>query len=129
LPALAVFWVRKEVEEPQVWAKRQAAAGPRANPFAVLFGPALWRRTVLATLLTTAVQFGYWGLFFWLPQFLATPVEKGGAGMSLVRSMGWLIPMQVGAYFGYLSFGFIADRVGRRRTFILFLCAAAILVP
>jgi MFS family permease len=37
--------------------------------------------------------------------------------------------MQVGAYFGYLSFGFIADRIGRRPTFILFLSAAALLVP
>ena len=27
--------------------------------------------------------------------------------------------MQIGAYLGYLSFGFIADRFGRRRTFIL----------
>ena len=43
--------------------------------------------------------------------------------------MGWIIPMQVGAYFGYLSFGFIAERVGRRKTFILFLLGAAVLVP
>jgi MFS family permease len=37
--------------------------------------------------------------------------------------------MQIGAYLGYLSFGFIADRLGRRRTFILFMVTAAILVP
>jgi MFS family permease len=129
LPALAVFWIRKEVEEPHVWVRRQAAAEMRANPFAVLLGHGLRGRTIVATLLTTAVQFGYWGLFFWLPGFLSTPVERGGAGMSLVKSMGWIIPMQVGAYLGYLSFGFIADRFGRRRTFIVFLCAAAILVP
>jgi MFS family permease len=35
----------------------------------------------------------------------------------------------MGAYLGYLSFGFIADRIGRRRTFITFMIAAAILVP
>src|SRR5207302_125687 len=67
--------------------------------------------------------------FFWLPGFLATPVERGGAGMTMLRSMQWIIPLQLGAYFGYLSFGFIAERLGRRTTFILFLTAAAVLVP
>jgi MFS family permease len=37
--------------------------------------------------------------------------------------------VQIGAYLGYLTFGFIADRLGRRRTFILFMLAAALLVP
>jgi MFS family permease len=37
--------------------------------------------------------------------------------------------VQLGAYAGYLSFGFIADRLGRRRTFIAYLLTAAILVP
>jgi MFS family permease len=49
--------------------------------------------------------------------------------MGVVGSVAWIIPLQLGAYCGYLSFGFIADRVGRRRTFILFMIAAAILVP
>jgi MFS family permease len=49
--------------------------------------------------------------------------------MGVVGSLGWLIPVQVGAYFGYLTFGFIADRIGRRRTFVLFMLAAAVLVP
>jgi MFS family permease len=129
LPALFTIWVRRRVREPAIWLERRASGAPRGNPFSILFGPTLWRRTVLATLLTAAVQFGYWGLFFWLPAFLAAPIEKGGAGMTLLRSMSWIIPMQIGAYFGYLSFGFIADRLGRRRTFALFLTVAALLVP
>jgi len=128
LPAFATLWVRRQVKEPEVWVRR-----PRDHAvletFGVLFGRALWRRTSLAILLTSSVQFAYWGLFFWVPNFLASPVEQGGAGMTLVRSMGWIIPMQLGAYAGYLSFGFIADRVGRRRTCTLFLAAAAVLVP
>ena len=67
------------------------------------------------------MQFAYWGIFFWLPAFLARPVSQGGAGMGVVGSLGWIIPVQIGAYFGYLTFGFIADRLGRRRTFILFM--------
>ena len=48
--------------------------------------------------------------------------------MGVVRSLGWIIPVQIGAYFGYLTFGFIADRIGRRRAFILFMLAAAVLI-
>jgi MFS family permease len=126
LPALFTLWIRRRVEEPQAWLR---APKRERRPLAVLFAPALRRRTVLAILLAAAVQFAYWGLFFWLPGFLATPLERGGAGMTLVRSISWIIPMQIGAYLGYLSFGFIADRFGRRRTCALFLVAAAVLVP
>ena len=49
--------------------------------------------------------------------------------MGVVGSLAWIIPVQIGAYLGYLTFGFIADRLGRRRTFILFMLAAAVLVP
>lgn len=129
LPAFFALWVRMRVREPEVWQQRRSSGAVQGNPFAVLFGPQLWARTTLAILITASVQFAYWGLFFWLPSFLATPVESGGAGMSMVRSMSWLIPMQIGAYFGYLSFGFLADRFGRRRTFIAFLAVAALLVP
>lgn len=128
LPALLIFWIRRTVHEPAVWAK-QGAAPPGRHPFRVIFEPAYRRRTLLATALTSAVMFAYWGLFTWLPAFLASPVEEGGAGMSIVKSAGWIIPMQVGAFFGYLSFGFIADRLGRRAAFILFLGVAALLVP
>ncbi|MGH7696875.1 MAG: MFS transporter [Gemmatimonadaceae bacterium] len=129
LPALFTLWIRRRVEEPAAWKQRRLMQTKRVNPFAVLFGPDYRRRTILATLLSACVQFANWGLFFWLPGFLATPVERGGAGMSIVRSAGWIIPVQLGAYAGYLSFGFIADRLGRRRTFIAYLLTAAILVP
>ena len=128
LPALLTWWIRRRVDEPAIWLERRNAEPRRANPFAVLFGP-LRRRTVLATLLAACVQFGYWGLFFWLPAFLASPIEQGGAGMSIVRSMAWLVPMQLGAYAGYLTFGFLANRVGRRRLFVGFLVATAVTVP
>jgi MFS family permease len=127
LPALFTLWIRRYVREPDAWARRAAARV--GNPFSVIFGPDLRLRTLLIILLGASVQFAYWGVFFWLPAFLARPVAQGGAGMGVVGSLGWIIPVQIGAYFGYLTFGFIADRLGRRRTFILFMLAAATLVP
>ena len=54
---------------------------------------------------------------------------QGGAGMGIVGSLPWIIPVQLGAYFGYLTFGFIADRIGRRQAFVLYMVSAAMLVP
>src|SRR5262245_27813074 len=49
--------------------------------------------------------------------------------MGVVGSLQWIVLMEIGAYFGYLTFGFIADRLGRRRTSILFMLCAAAIVP
>jgi MFS family permease len=129
LPAFFTLWIRRYVREPDVWRARGASAVRVENPLRLIFGRTLVRRTLLIILLGASVQFAYWGIFFWLPAFLARPIAQGGAGMGVVGSLGWLIPVQIGAYFGYLTFGFIADRLGRRRTFILFMLVAAILVP
>lgn len=126
LPALLVFWIRRHVPEPEIWTR----GGRReANPLRLIFGRDLVGRTVSASLLAASVMFGYWGLFTWLPAFLASPVERGGAGMSIVKSAAWIVPVQAGAFLGYLSFGFISDRVGRRFAFIAYLVAAAALAP
>jgi len=127
LPAFFTLWIRRYVREPESWAKRPQQKGP--NPFLVIFGPGLIKRTLLIIALGSAVQFANWGLFFWLPTFLARPIEQGGAGMGVVGSLPWIIPVQLGAYAGYLTFGFIADRIGRRRAFVFYMLAAAILVP
>jgi MFS family permease len=129
LPALLTLWMRRNLEEPELWKQTRGTTAAKTNPYAVLFGPELRKRTLLACLLASLLQFAYWGLFFWLPNLLATPVAKGGAGMSVVKSTGWLIPMQAGAFIGYLSFGPLADRFGRRRVFAGFLTLAAIIVP
>ena len=56
-------------------------------------------------------------------------MAQGGAGMGIVGSTGWIVAVQLGAYAGYLTFGILADRIGRRRSFVLFMLAAALIVP
>ncbi len=127
---LFALWIRRNVRESPAWTARAKPARDEAkNPFKIIFGPQLLGRTLRIIALGGAVQFAYWGLFFWLPPFLSRPVEQGGAGMGVVGSLQWIVLMQVGAYLGYLTFGFIADRLGRRRTFILFMICAAAIVP
>lgn len=124
LPALLTILVRRKVREPEVWLRRTGEGG-----FADLFRAPLVRRTVLATALATTTLFAYWGLFTWLPGFLSAPKSAGGAGLTLVRSSGWIFLMQAGAFAGYLTFGVLADRFGRRPAFALYVVCAAILTP
>jgi sugar phosphate permease len=83
----------------------------------------------LFTAVCCCLIFGYWGLFTWIPAYLSSPVERGGAGLSVVKSSAWIVPMQAGAFFGYTLFGFLADRFGRRLTFLTFVGATVALVP
>lgn len=129
LPSLLVIYIRRNVPEPARWQPTAAGEGRVVDTLARLLRPPLRRRTVVATALATFLMFAYWGLFTWVPAFLASPVEQGGAGMGVVRSSGWIVPMQLGALLGYLSFGFLADRFGRRPVFLAFVLGAALLVP
>jgi MFS family permease len=131
IPALFAVWVRTKVEEPEVWVKQHKLekAEPKSRgSFWQIFAPDLLRYTLISTLISTFVMFAYWGLFSWLPSFLASPIAKGGAGMSIVRAPMWMIPLMIGAYFGYISFGFVADKFGRRPTFAGYLILSAVFV-
>ena len=54
-----------------------------------------WATSALATLLTASVMFAYWGLFTWVPQFLAASAEKGGAGLTLWEAVRRIVPMRI----------------------------------
>ncbi len=130
LPAFLTLWIRRNVKEPEIWIKNKESNKIKmTDSLIIIFRKPLLKKTLTASLLTTSVLFAYWGLFTWMPSFLSKPVEQGGAGLGIVKSSTWIVPMQIGAFFGYLSFGFLADRFGRRPVFLSFLIAAALLVP
>lgn len=126
LPALLAVWVRLKVPESEVWRTRNVKERFSASE---LFRPEVRTRAIIATAMCTSLLFAYWGLFTWIPAFLAAPVENGGAGLNVVRSTRWIVTMQIGSFIGCTSFGFFADRIGRRRTFLIYVLGAAALVP
>lgn len=127
LPALATLWIRRSVEESPLW-RSGGRSERRAALSEVLTGRGA-RLTWTLAAMNAATMFAWWGLFTWIPAFLARSADQGGAGLSLLRSTGWIVMMQVGMWLGYVTFGFIADRAGRRRAYVAYLLVAAALVP
>jgi MFS family permease len=45
-------------------------------------------------------------------------------------TMSWfVVAMQVGMWFGYVSFGYISDWIGRKRVYVTYLLVASVLLP
>ena len=125
LPALFTFWIRRRVKEPELW--RVEAAGKPASLRLLFQGP-LALRTLSATSMNAATLFAWWGLFFWVPTFLSGSPAHGGRGLGVVQTSSWTILMQAGSLLGYISFGYFADRFGRKPTYIGYLLMAALVV-
>src|SRR5262249_44151488 len=83
---------------------------------------------LIASLVNAATLFAWWGLFFWVPSYLSLPASQGGRGLSIVQTSTWTILMQIGTFIGYVSYGFLADRLGRKWVYVAFLFIASIMV-
>jgi MFS family permease len=126
LPALVVFWIRRDVPESAIWLERGKA---RAASLRTMWRPDIRWNGVLATAMNACGMFGYWGLFTWIPGYLAMPESQGGRGLGIALSLTWVLIMGPGKWLGYTLFGFAADAIGRRRSYVIYLLAAAALVP
>jgi MFS family permease len=124
-PALITVWIRRKVKESEVWMSEPQ----QSASFGQLFRGDLGRSTLIITLMNAASLFAWWGLFSWVPAFLSLPVAQGGHGLDVVHTARWTILMQAGTFLGYTSFGYLADRFGRKRTYITYLAVAACVVP
>jgi MFS family permease len=131
LPALLVFYVRRVCEEPEIWRKSSAERNKTKQEFTLLqiFKGDLRPMLIKATLLTSFCMISYWGLSYFVPNYLASPVSEGGAGLGLVKGFGFTIPLNIGAILGCISFGLISDKFGRKFTFGSYLIIVALLVP
>ncbi len=117
VPALLVFYIRRNVPEPEVFSRTRAREikSGEGSHFLEIFSPAVLKITLLTALLATGVQGGYYAITTWLPTFLKTT-----RGLSVLNTGGYLFVVIVGSFVGYLISAWLADRLGRRRTLILF---------
>lgn len=116
-PALLVFYLRRNVPEPAVAVEaraKAAKAGGHPAIWEIFHGPIL-KTTIIASLMTAGAQGGYYAITTWLPRFLTT--ERN---LSIVGSTGYLAALIIGSFVGYLVGAWLADRIGRRRLFLVF---------
>ncbi|NYE59647.1 MFS family permease [Duganella sp. 1224] len=117
LPAFLVLYIRRYVPEPEVFIQAHAVGKQDAKRPSLwaIFSPPLLRRTVLASLLCTGIQGGYYAMFTWLPTVL-----KLERHLSVLNTGAYLLVIIVGSFCGYLVGAFLADYLGRRLNFMLF---------
>ncbi|MFL6354286.1 MAG: MFS transporter [Bryobacteraceae bacterium] len=128
VPALVTVWIQRNVSEPAVWKRQKKTPATRSEKIA------LWRAVMprLFALLSmnTFGMFAWWGLFTWIPAYLALPMSKGGRDFTRFDFTSFLVILNLlGMLPGYLLFGVFADKIGRKRTIITYLILAALSVP
>ena len=125
LPALLTLWIRRGVEESEVWLKSRARGDHRRATIADVFRGQFASTTALLALLSTSTIFAYWGLNLWVPAYLSLDPARGGLGLSTTLTTLLVVTMQAGAFLGYVSFGYVGDAIGRRPAFVTYILVAA----
>ncbi len=128
LPAFFTLWVRRHVEEPALWRESRRTPVPWSAALGTIFRPPLLGLTLSVTLMNAFTMFAWWGFNLWLPSYLRFPADQGGVGLSAQVMSLFVIAMQVGMWFGYVTFGFVSDTIGRKKTYVVYLVTAAILL-
>ena len=126
LPAVATLWIRRNVEEPAAWrAAHQHRDYSGSRGFATLFHARLLPLTAALTLMNACCLFAWWGFNLWVPAYLLLPSAHGGLGLTPHSMIAIVLSMQVGMWFGYVTFGYVSDRFGRKRTYVVYLLVAS----
>ena len=118
LPALIVIAIRRYLPESDVWEQARTAGPETQAPrpgIRDLFSRNYRKIFCLALVLSVFGMSAYWFAYSWLPGYL---VQQ--RNFSLAASAVWVIIVQAGAFAGYLSFGIVADRAGRRPAFTIY---------
>lgn len=128
LPAFATLWIRRNVKESEAWLHGRAIAAPVFDGFRKILSPAYRKVTIAITLMNSCTLFAWWGFNLWVPAYLSLPIASGGVGLDARAMSALVIFMQVGMWFGYVTFGFVSDWVGRKPSYVTYLLAAAALL-
>jgi MFS family permease len=124
LPAFFVLWIRRYVEEPPLFREMRATTEQNRLQFLEIFGSGLRRRTILASMLAAGGLGGNYVTLTWLATYLRTV-----RNLSVLGTGAYLGFNIFGSFLGYVISAHLSDWLGRRKTFVIMACAAAIVVP
>jgi MFS family permease len=114
IPAIFVFWIRRHIEEPEIYKSARAERPPVgfSHLFSAFRGPHLWV-TVKVSLMVAGAQGGGYALSIWMPTYLRTVRH-----LSATSTGGFLLVQILGALFGFLLGTYLSDAIGRKQTFL-----------
>jgi MFS family permease len=122
-PAIVAWFIRRTLDEPELFLNR-AKSGVRQSSFRLLVKDAETAKLSFGMAILCSVQnFGYYGVMIWLPNYLSTRF-----GLALTQTAVWTTATIAGMAIGIFVFGQIADRVGRRAAFFIYMTGAAVMV-
>ena len=113
---------RKDAGEKLTAEEEEQLTEAKKFPLAHLFADKKTTITTIALTIMTSVQnFGYYGIMVWLPMILLKE-----HGLTTKSMSGWMIVTVIGMIAGIFVFGWLCDRLGRKKPYLLFyVCAAA----
>ncbi|WP_231748761.1 MFS transporter [Mycobacterium sp. M26] len=140
LPALVVWFIRRFVPEPaeiteHLHSRRQRkaqGASTSQDRFVLwrLFSPPLLRPMLVCTALATGALITFWSVSTWYPQLIRQITTAAGLPGAVADHRVALAAMlfNAGGIIGYASWGFIADLIGRRTTFLMSFTVSAVAI-
>ena len=125
LPSAAVLFIRRNVEEPEIFlATRTGSEGAARKPLVLdIFRPPLHRSTAVASLLAAGTLGGNYTILTWLPTYLSTV-----RGLTVLSTGSYLGINILGSFLGYVISAHLSDWLGRRRTFTLCAVCASLTI-
>jgi MFS family permease len=114
VPAIFVFWIRRHIDEPEIYKSARAERPPVgfSHLFSAFRGPHLWV-TVKVSLMVAGAQGGGYALAIWMPTYL-----RSVRHLSATSTGGFLLVQILGALFGFLLGTYLSDAIGRKQTFL-----------
>lgn len=117
IPALTVILIRRYLKESDVWLqnKDQYVNKNIFQEFKELISREHRKIFLLSLILCLFGMSAYWYTYSWLPTYL-----EQERGLAVVSSTLGIILIQCGDFLGYTTFGYVAEKLGRRPAFTIY---------